>query len=314
MQKISILLLAAILGTAAGSQAQSEGRISQSMYNKVLANPGYAGSERYGNLSVFSRSDFSSVADNGQFQAVGLSFAAGKKVGVGAVAQQYKIGKQHDFSLYGIYAYHLKLSNDVKLSLALRPGFAQSSIKLSDVDIYDPSDPVFASDQLYRYLRVGVGMYLYGDNFYAGITNPYLLNKRNDNMPINANESAIDPKNVQLVAGYDYVVNNRLALRSSLNYSYLNNYVNAIGNHGTMDVGLTAVVYSKLWLGVQYSSADQLTEMLAVDLGRQWRLGYALVHNVSPNVKSLNGGFFHELMLSFNFGYDTYTKTSPRYF
>ena len=73
------------------------------------------------------------------------------------------------------YAYHTKLSDQIKVSLSLSK-FLQYRIIKDQTNVQDPNDPLFLGGDVVRSLPDATfGTVFYSKNWYAGLSVPQLL-------------------------------------------------------------------------------------------------------------------------------------------
>jgi hypothetical protein len=78
------------------------------------------------------------------------------------------------------------------------------------------------------------------------------------------------------------------------------------------DINANFWIKDMVSIGASYRTGDAVAGLLELQLGGQFRLGYAYDHSVSKLVKYNQGT--HEIMLRFEFGWERGQILSPRYF
>ena len=158
------------------SSAQQDVLVSQYMFNHLLLNPAYAGTKDYMMASLLYRKqwvnfDGAPVTQVGSVHGpIGLT-----NFGWGALISNDKIGVTNRTDAYANGAYHIKLKNDLNLSVGIRAGGGYYSIKNSDLKYWD-ADKVFQSDKVSKFLpNIGAGAYLYSTKYYVGLSAPTLI-------------------------------------------------------------------------------------------------------------------------------------------
>ncbi|MFM2206303.1 MAG: hypothetical protein RL213_278 [Bacteroidota bacterium] len=307
------LLTAALLLTGLRPVvAQQDILVSQYMFNHLLLNPAYAGSQDYMMSSLLYRNqwvnfDGAPVTQVGSIHGpLGLT-----NFGWGALISHDKIGVTGRTDVYANGAYHLPLNSEMKLSLGLRAGGGYYTCKNSDLNLWDSNDQVFAADKVSRFLpNVGAGAYLYTRKYYAGISAPTLISydpEKALSVKLTGNEFV--PRQVQhffLTAGTVFELNPDVVMKPSFLLKY-------VGNAPLeADINLNFLLANMLWVGASYRTGDALVGLLEFQVNRKLRIGYSYDFTFS-DIKDYSAGS-HEFMVGYDFGYDIMKMKTPRYF
>ena len=67
------------------------------------------------------------------------------------------------------------MSERTKMALGIKAGATFHDVGLTDLDLQQPGDPFFANDINNTYPNVGAGAFLFGDNYYFGLSVPNML-------------------------------------------------------------------------------------------------------------------------------------------
>lgn len=183
---IAYLVLFSISFGSVASYGQHEQQYSQFMYNKLIFNPGYAGST--GDLTFVGAYRNQWMGFEGAPTSMGISVDGSlreDKVGLGLNIFRHTIGIYDNWTMDGVYAYKLQVGPESVLSAGLqasmryyganfRDGRLRSSQDLS-LDPAIPEDHV--SDLTANF---GFGLYFSTPNFYAGLSIPRMLNTNID--------------------------------------------------------------------------------------------------------------------------------------
>ena len=152
---------------------------SQYLQNGMAINPAYTGTREV--LSGFMSYRIQWMGTNGSplLQSVSLhSPMKNDKVGLGLTAQFLSYGTTKSTSLYGSYAYHIRL-REGRLSFGMKAGADLSNTDYTGLLLNDPDDPVFkTNDQSLVLPNAGAGVYYYTDRYYAGLAIPSFLSYR----------------------------------------------------------------------------------------------------------------------------------------
>lgn len=144
------------------------------MDNLLVINPGFAGSREPGNLLLVSRNQWVSLPGAPVTKSLSYNFPV-KNVGLGVSVLYDKIGPQKQTGVYFDYSYFLRVSENFKLGMGLKGGLSFYRTSLSDLITIEP-DSIY-SKNVYKNLlpNFGVGMYLFSENTYFGLSVPKLI-------------------------------------------------------------------------------------------------------------------------------------------
>jgi type IX secretion system PorP/SprF family membrane protein len=176
MQKT--LLLLGLLGYLSpfGLQAQQDPMLTQFTFNNLLFNPACAGTNDHLSMSVTHRQQWLGLngAPVGQSLSV-HSPLANNRIALGGTLTHDKIGPTETFDLSTAYAYRFPIGEHMQLSAGLQASLANWHGDWFDILLEDGIDGVFQQNQSRWLPNVGVGLFLYSDRFYAGISSPRIV-------------------------------------------------------------------------------------------------------------------------------------------
>lgn len=305
---LTLLLLSLSLSTI----AQQDLQVSQYMFNHLLLNPAYAGSQDYMMATLLYRKQWVDFKGAPETQVASLHGPLGlTRFGWGALISHDKIGVTDRTDMYLNAAYHLKVGPKMRLSVGLRGGGALYNYKNSDLTYWDEGDPAFSSDKVSRFLpNVGAGVYLYTRNFYAGVSVPTILSYDPEkNLSVNTSDDELVPHQVRHVfgtIGTAIELSPDVVMKPSILVKHVSNApVEA-------DFNLNFLLASTVWVGASYRTGDSFVAILEFQLSKKLRLGYSYDFTTT-DIKDYSSGS-HEVMLGYDFGYDIMKMKTPRYF
>jgi len=291
--------------------AQQDPMISQYMFNGLFLNPAYAGSHDYSIASMLYRYQWAGI--EGAPHTGFFSYDApirGKNVGIGATLMFDRIGVTNKIDLVGNYSYHIRLSKKTKLSIGLRTSISYYWANVSELRYWDQSDPIFQSDIAGRVIpNFGLGLYYYGERFYAGIVAPQFLSyDANTFLAIENDYFQRNTRHFYLNAGYVF----KLGKNTDFRPSFLLKFTPEAPPEA--DINVHFLFHKKFWVGASYRTLDGIVAMFEVNVTPNMRLGYAFDYPLHTWVRNYTYGT-HEIMLSFDIGKPDMLKIkSPRYF
>jgi len=301
--KLYITLLLIIL-TQWSIQAQDFPLFTQYMYNKGSINPGYVGVDGKISIAVLHRSQWIGVTgapttSNLAFQypfekaAFGVEFS---KDDAGPVSKI--IGKLQ-------FAYNLELDYFTFLSLGVDAGIYNHSFDLNKLTIRD-NENIFSEDYNAIDFDVGIGAFLYAENWYLGISTPNLNLQRVH--PGNEYQSDKRLLTGYLMGGYNFDISQR----SILQPSFLIRYSDQLPISAEMTINMKWSETLTTGLAYRFNSAYSL--LIGVNVTRKLHMGYAFDWDQSRFYKTNYGS--HEAFIRYYLSTDENSARfqSPRFF
>ncbi|MBL7950375.1 MAG: type IX secretion system membrane protein PorP/SprF [Flavobacteriales bacterium] len=288
MRRILHLIMAA---TAAQASAQQLPQLTQYQFNDYVVNPAVAGSRPFFELRTAHRYQWVGIQDAPRTFTFSGSTPVGEKMGLGGYLFTDIVGPTRRTGVQFSYAYHLKLTQDVKLSLAVSAGLLQFLIDGSKIQFHDPGDPVM-DDQLRGDLLPDAkfGFYLYGPKFWFGATAPQLL--RNKVYFLDETSATLSrmEDHYYVMGGYRLPVGEDWRLEPS----FLVKYTSPV----PLKLDLTATVRYKdtFWIGAAYRTNDAYSAMVGYWLKKTFQFGYSY-DIITSNLQNYSTGT-HEVMLA----------------
>ncbi len=291
-----LIIPLALLLYCATTQAQNQLHLSQYMLYQPMLNPASVASYNNFNGALLYRKQW--VGFTGAPTVQGISFNAplkGKKHFVGFTLFNDKISVNKRLDFVATYAYRLPLSERSSLSFGLSAGIGTLQSNLSEVELVNPNDPVFAGNtQTFVAPQFKFGIYYFTKKFYAGFALPRLLDNKLIYEGDFKNKSSFNFKTMHYHLHVGRVF--KLSDKFDLNTSLLMKQVS--GSPMQLDINVQAVYNNLIGLGVSYRTAQIMVAMLNVRITKHFKLGYAYDIDMSPlkNVSSNS----HEIMLIFH--------------
>lgn len=295
-RQIFILLLLLVI---AGKQAvaQQDAMYTQYMFNGLAVNPAYAGSRDYLSVTALYRRQWVGIPGAPQTQTLAIDGPfKQKKIGLGLLLSNDKIGITRTTNIYGNYAFKIE-TNDGTLSLGLRGGasFFRADFSSVGLNTNSPNDPGFSQNVKKTLLNFGAGIYYSTEKYYIGAAIPHLLNNTLQNNSVLVTNELIAREYLHLfiTGGYLFDLNPDLKLKPSFLFK------------GSKGAPLELDVNANLWLkelvgiGLSYRSSADVSIMAEVQALPELRFGYAYDRSTTRLVKFNSGS--HELMLTYMF-------------
>jgi len=223
---------------------------SQYLQNGMAINPAYTGTREV--LSGFMSYRIQWMGTNGSplLQSVSLhSPMKNDKVGLGLTAQFLSYGTTKSTSLYGSYAYHIRL-REGRLSFGMKAGADLSNTDYTGLLLNDPDDPVFkTNDQSLVLPNAGAGVYYYTDRYYAGLAIPSFLSYRRSSSGSATPYHSFSQYQFILTAGALIDISPVLKFKPSFLIDYSLNNTKKLAQ---FDINGNFIIGDLIWAGASY--------------------------------------------------------------
>lgn len=276
-------------------QAQQLPQLSQYNSQDYLFDPAVAGSRPWFEIRSAHRNQWVGIQDAPRTFVLSATTPLGANMGVGGYIFTDNVGPSRRTGMQLSYAYHLKVTDDIKLGMGLSFGMLQFLIDGSKIQFHDPDEPLM-DDQLRGSLMPDAtfGVYLYHEKWWFGATVPQLL--RNRVWFYDENDQSLS----KLAAHYYAMGGYRLPIGSDLKLepSFLLKYVDPV----PPKIDLTATLRYKdmVWIGATYRTEDAVSLMVGYWMKKTFQFGYSYDLTMT-NLRNYSSGT-HEVMLGITLG------------
>ncbi|MGV3637717.1 MAG: type IX secretion system membrane protein PorP/SprF [Flavobacteriales bacterium] len=298
------LLLSCLVVLVMNANGQQLPQLTQYQFNDYIFNPAIAGSRPFFELRSGHRYQWVGIQDAPRTFTFSGTTPLGEKMGVGGYLFTDIVGPTRRTGFQLSYAYHLRLTEDVKLSLSVSAGLLQFLIDGSKIQFHDPGDPVL-DDQLRGDLLPDAkfGFYLYGERFWFGATAPQLL--RNKVYFLDEARETLSRMEDHYYAMGGY----RLPLGEDwkLEPSFLVKYTSPVPPK--IDLNATVRYKDTFWLGAGYRTNDAYCAMVGYWLKKTFQFGYSY-DIITSNLRKYSTGT-HEVMLAITLGKEPAAPVAP---
>jgi type IX secretion system PorP/SprF family membrane protein len=305
--KIVLLLLPFLISKG---HAQQIPVMSQYMFNGLVINPAYAGSKDFMSTTLMVRKQWTGYEGAPLTQNASIHGPLRKKkVGLGFMISNDKIGITNQTDVFASYAYHIPTGKgNSKLSLGLQGGFSYLKSNFTELTVWDANDPVYAANTLTNLQpNFGFGAYYYQERLYAGLSIPQLLSYDSIQL-FHVTQSSIHhlSRHFYVNGGIIFAENRDFVIRPSFLVKYAKNAPLQY------DLNLNFLLSNIFWVGASYRSGDAIVAIFEYQVNRKLRIGYSYDYTLSQ-LKNYSSGS-HEIMLGYDFGYNVLKMKTPRYF
>ena len=300
MKKLAI----AILLVSLTASAQQDPQYTQYMYNMNVVNPAYAGLKESLSVTTLYRKQWSGLDGAPTTFTFSGHSPVNDKVGLGLSSIKDQLGPVKETNVFIDFSYTLQMSERTKLALGLKAGATFHDVGLTDLDLQQPGDPFFANDINNTYPNVGAGAFLYGDNYYFGLSVPNMLNSVH--LDENGLQYGSEVNHYFVTAGYVFQATDDIKIKPSTMIK------SAFGAPTSIDLNLNALFMEKFEVGASYRTEDSFSGLVGFQVSPFLRIGYAYDSVMSE--LSAVASASHEVVITFDLIANPKTLRSPRYF
>lgn len=300
--------------------AQQEANFSQYFFDPLLVNPAYAGSrDAFSGTLTYRNQWLGGISGAPVTEGVDIHSPVGDNIGLGLQLSNDQAGPLRTTVVTGIFTYTIHITHETKLAFGLAGSLNDIGVNFNEINVETPDDPAFPTNSLTALIPdANFGIYLYRDNFYAGLSANHLIqsNWALQSVPITAVPTAYFYREYYLTAGYVARLSDNFSLRPSI----LAQYVNAAPALGELDASLIYLQRFYFGLGLRNSvrngipgTDNELVINLEYDFGNKFRLGYSYDLSLDPAGNVYSTGT-HEIMLGWDLSFTKTKMTNPRFF
>ena len=304
MKRILSLLL--LLLAAAPALAQQQAQYSQYMNNNYILNPGATGVEDYIDIKASYRTQWVGLEGAPKTYYLSASSALGRWHGtskrplrdrqrgfhaIGGLVYNDVTGPTSRTSLYGSYAYNLRLTRTIRAALGVSAGMQQFAVDGQMLHFYDPT--TVGASAASRVFDSSAGLWVYSPNFYVGLAGSQLFGNRL-NFSYGPNQLDAGAPGNSLRRHYFLTGGVRLPLTED--WSLVPSVLVKAVSPAPLSVDLNAKLKYKdlLWFGASWRALDAVVAMVGVNY-EQFTIGYSYDAGTSQ-LAGYNGGS-HEILI-----------------
>ncbi len=294
MKRVPCILLLIVLAGTGGVLGQQMPHYTQYMFNDFVINPAIAG--------IY---DYYQIRTNHRFQWVGLvdppvtnSIAfygphARMDMGYGGYVYNDVTGPTSRTGITGSYAYHIGITRDIRLSMGISASIMQFRIDGTQLNPKDVSDERILQVVSTTYLPdAGIGLYLYADEFYVGLSAAQLLN---NNLKIFDDRNGLNrlKTHINLTGAYRWEVDPDWILEPSVMIK------GTAPKELSFDITARTEWKRTVWAAVSYRFHESVGILMGYSYQEMLFFGYAYDIGIS-DLRKYNTGT-HEIMIGYRF-------------
>lgn len=321
------------------ASAQQDPMFTKYMFNSLVFNPAYAGSQGYMSARLLHRGQWIQGIDGAPTtQSLTLHSPLNEKIGLGLSIINDAIGPTNTMTANAAYAYHIPFKKG-KLSVAIQGGGMYWRANWNKLKAKDPNDHFEEDPTPTLFLpNFGAGLYYYTDKYYLGFSVPHLINYDMNKMGADRDQSIKSAKlyrHYYFTAGAAFPINPAIVFKPSIlvkNIGFFGEFnpsdnLDRPGAPTEIDIDASFFLYETLWVGASFRSAigafyneddprrssfDSADLWMSYYLKNGLRIGAAYDFPLNKLQPSTVGSF--EVMLGFDFAFKLDKIVTPRYF
>ena len=302
--RISVMICLMIYTGRGITYAQQSPHYTQYMFSGLVINPAYAGVDEALSAMFIDRRQWNGLEGAPTTQTLALhTLTAKRKVGLGLLLVNDKIGIHKNLTAQASYAYHLKVASASFLSFGLQAGVFHMRSDYGSIQNGGVPDPKLNNVVINElFFELGAGIYFRNKRFHLGVSAPELLPK---STPISEVESVrFDNINLITFLKYRFTLTPKWEFEPAVVVKYASDLpVSA-------DAAATFIYKDILTAGLLYRFDSSLGYLMKARITPQLQVGYAYDYPVGSLTQLNNGS--HELMVQYLFRYERSGIKSPR--
>ena len=286
-----VLVILVLVVTSLNGKAQQGPQFTQFMYNNLVINPAYAGTEGAFSLTMISRNQWSGVDKAPTTQSFSAhTLVKEKNIGLGVTILRDEIGVHRNLTALTSFAYHIKIKEQTFLSMGLQAGVANLKSDYASLP-GSSNDPKLTNSINETTLDIGAGIYYRSPRLHLGLSMPELMSRAvntSDTISINFRRNTVlaySRYRIPLSATFDAEPGLLVKYFPGLPLSY--------------DVNLNFIYRRVLTVGVSYRKGESVDFIFKFQLTPQFQFGYAYDYPMSNSSRLGSGS--HEIMIHYVF-------------
>lgn len=273
--------------------AQQKAMFTQYMFNGLVINPAYSAIDQSLNITALARQQWVGFKGAPNTQTLSLhSPIKSSNTSVGLILMRDQIGEViNENGAYATVAHRVQLKEGTYLALGVNGGIGKYVGQYSLAGSASASsDPIF-QDQNNLRGNFGMGVMLFSEKFYAGISSPFFYYR--DLGGASPSETAYKPHYI-LQGGYLVALSSDVKFKPNVLVKYVS------GSPVQIDINANFLLKETLWLGGSVRSMDSFDMIAEVQLTPNIQLGYSYDFTTSRLARVEKGS--HEIVLNFRIG------------
>ncbi|MDM1408420.1 type IX secretion system membrane protein PorP/SprF [Myroides sp. DF42-4-2] len=288
------------------THAQQDPQYTHYMYNHTRINPAYAGSSEGLNLFGLYRTQWVGLDGAPKTATLAADTPLGRSgLGLGVNFINDRLGAMDENTLSVDLSYGIDLNSEYKLAFGLKGSGNLLNVDYSKLSIYEQSDPVVANNVENAFSgNLGVGMFLYSEKAYVGVSAPNLFTQtRYDDNAVN---TLAQRMHLYVTGGYVFDLSYNLKLKPAAMVKMVE------GSPLQVDLSANVMFREKFTFGAAYRWDAAVSGLVGFQVTDNMMIGYSYDAETSKLSRYNSGS--HEIFLRFNLLNSFKRVTAPRFF
>lgn len=300
-----IVVLSFLMLTVGVVFSQQLPHFSQYYLNDYLINPAVAGSRPYFEGKSAHRYQWEGITDAPRTYTLSVNGPTkNQKMGLGGYLFTDNVGPTRRTGANLSYAYHVRVSDKLKLGMGISAGVIQFMIDGSKITLRESDDDIITNGvQSVLLPDAGFGLYLYHEKYYLGFSAPQLLNSRVTFFKDGRNPEGTLPSHFFMSGGYKFKLAEDFVLEPSVFVKYVKPA--PVQVEGT----LRLIYQEKVWLAGTYRDKDAITASIGYLINNYFTVAYGFDFTTT-NLRNYSNGT-HELLVGVRFYQYANKKSAP---
>jgi type IX secretion system PorP/SprF family membrane protein len=271
-----ILVTLSLLLSFFSMQAQQLPQYSQYMLNDFSMNPAIAGTQPYFEVKSDNRYQWVGITDAPRTYMLTFDGSlTDKHIGIGAYLYSDITGPTRRTGFDVSYSYHMKITSWLNASLGLTTGILQFAVDGQEIALNEPGDPALTTNLESVFVpNIGFGGYLYGDNFYLGVSAPQLVESQLKLTSFSDAQNIL-ATHMYVTAGYKFNINSDFTLEPTTVLKYV------LPAPPQLDISAKVTYLKKIWVGVGYRTEDAVYALIGYTYQDNLTFGYSYDYSLS---------------------------------
>lgn len=277
------------------TEAQHLPMFTQFYLNDYVTNIAVAGSRPWFDVRTANRYQWAGITDSPRTFTLSVCGPNKKQnMGYGFYLYTDNVGPTRRTGVQFSYAYHFKLSKEIKLSFGLSGGLLQYSIDGSKITLRDKYDAVI-SNALQSALvpDFTFAFYLYHENWFVGASFPQLVRNKLYFFDYQTQSLSRLEQHYYASAGYTFHINDDIDLQPCVLFKYVKPL------DPQLDFAGRFIYQKQVWVGASFRTQDAWTLSAGYTYKNNLTIGYSYDFTTT-GLKNYNTGT-HELVAGIRF-------------
>lgn len=293
MKGYALIISMCVLGSAI--YAQQMPQYTQYLLNGYVINPAMAGSTNYFEGKMNHREQWVGITDAPRTNIISVSGPlVPQKMGIGGYIYSDINGPTRQFGANLSYSYHIRITDDLRLSMALYGAFLQFAIDGSKISTKNTNDPLLSTGiQTSIIPDAGFSFYGYAKKYFFGFSAAQLTYSKISYRELTATTSGRLVGHYFIIGGYNYDLNQDIRIQPSVLMKY------AAPVPVQAEFSLRGIYKEMISATISYRSSDAMSFTAAYTHQKHLTLGYSYDFLVSGLNNYSSGS--HEIMIAVRF-------------